>query len=70
MSENRVLRRIFGRNRKKVALYASVSIIMVIKLRRMRGVGNAERMEEIRNAYIVLVGRPEGKRTRKVGGKY
>jgi hypothetical protein len=42
-------------------LYASPDIITVIKSRRMRWVGHVARMEEMRNAYI-LVGKPEGKR--------
>jgi hypothetical protein len=28
----------------------------------MRGAWHAERMREMRNAYIILVGKPEGKR--------
>jgi hypothetical protein len=34
---------------------------MMIKSRRMSCAGYATRMEEIRNAYKILVGKPEGK---------
>jgi hypothetical protein len=73
--ENRVLRRIFGPKRDEVMgewrklhneelrdLYSSPSIIRIIKLRRMRWAGHVARMEEKRNAYRLLVGKPEGKR--------
>jgi hypothetical protein len=43
-------------------LYSSPSIIRVIKSRRMRWAGHAARMREWRNAYRILVGKPEGKR--------
>jgi hypothetical protein len=69
VSENRVLRRIFGPEREEVVggwrrlhneelhnLYASSNIIRVIKSRKMRRVG------EMRNAYKILVGKPEKKR--------
>jgi hypothetical protein len=42
-------------------LYSSPDIIRVIKSRRMRWVGHVARMEK-RNAYKILVGKPEGKR--------
>jgi hypothetical protein len=42
-------------------LYFSPSIIRVIKSRRMRWAGYAARMRERRNAYRILVGKPEGK---------
>jgi hypothetical protein len=70
-----VLRRIFGPKRDEVTgdwrklhneelhnLYSSPNIIRMIKLMRMRWVGHVTRMEEKRNAYRLLVGRPEGKR--------
>jgi hypothetical protein len=73
--ENRVLRRIFGPKRNEVTgewrklhnkelhdLYSSPSIIRINKSRRMRWVGHVERMGEKRNAYRLLVGKPEGKR--------
>jgi hypothetical protein len=34
----------------------------MVKLRRMRWAGHVARMEEERNAYIILVGKPDGKR--------
>jgi hypothetical protein len=75
VSENRVLRTIFGRQRDEVAgdwrrldiekfhnLYASSNIIRVIKLRRTRCERHEGRMGEMRNTYTILVGKPEGKR--------
>jgi hypothetical protein len=43
-------------------LYSSPSIIRIIKSRRMRLAGYVARMREKRNAYRILVGKPEGKR--------
>jgi hypothetical protein len=73
--ENMVLRRIFGPKRDEVTggwrklhneelhgLYSSPSIVRVIKARRMRWAGHVARMGEVRNAYNILVGRPEGRR--------
>jgi hypothetical protein len=73
--ENRVLRRIFGtkrdeaigdwrklRNEELHNLYGSPSIIRIVKSRRMRWAGHVARMGEKRNAYRILVGKPEGKR--------
>jgi hypothetical protein len=73
--ENRVLRRIFGPKRDEVTgcwrklhneelhgLYSSPSIVKVIKARRMRWAGHVARMGEVRGAYDILVGRPEGRR--------
>ncbi|KAJ4428700.1 hypothetical protein ANN_25693 [Periplaneta americana] len=73
--ENKVLRKIFGAKRDEVtgewrklhntelhALYSSPGIIRNIKSRRLRWTGHVARMGESRNAYRVLVGRPEGKR--------
>jgi hypothetical protein len=73
--ENRVLTRIFGPKRDEVTgdwrklhneelhnLYSSPSIIRMIKTRGMRWAGHVARMEEKRNAYIIFVGKPEGKR--------
>jgi hypothetical protein len=43
-------------------LYALPNIIEMIKSRSMRGAGHVTRMEEMRNAYSILVRKPEGKR--------
>jgi hypothetical protein len=43
-------------------LYALPNIIWVIKSRRMRWAVHVARMGEMRNAYNILVGKPEGKR--------
>jgi hypothetical protein len=43
-------------------MYSSPSIIRIIKSRRMRWAGHVARMGENRNAYRLLVGKPEGKR--------
>jgi hypothetical protein len=43
-------------------LYSSPNIIRIIKSRRMRWAGHVARMEETRNTYRILVGKPEGKR--------
>jgi hypothetical protein len=69
--ENRVLRRIFGLKRDEVTgdwrklhneelrdLYSSLSIIGIIKLRRMRWSGHVAQMGEKRNSYRLLVGKP------------
>jgi hypothetical protein len=74
MFENRVLRKIFGPKREEVTvelrklhneelrdLYPSPIVIRVIKSRRMRWVDLVARMREKRNAYRLLVGKPEGK---------
>jgi hypothetical protein len=73
--ENRVLRRIFGPKREDVTgdwrklhneelhnLYSSPNIIRLIKSRRMRWTWHVARMGEPRNAYRILVGKPEIKR--------
>jgi hypothetical protein len=73
--ENRVQRRIFRLKRDEVTggwrklhneelhgLYSSPSIIRVIKARRMRWAGHVARMGEVRGAYNILFGRPEGRR--------
>jgi hypothetical protein len=75
VSENRVLRSIFGPKRDEVTgewrklhseefhgLYSSLDIIRQIKRRRMRWAENVARMGEDRNVYKVLVAKPEGKR--------
>jgi hypothetical protein len=43
-------------------LYTSLSIIRMIKSRRIRWAGHVARMRAKRNVYRVLVGKPEGKR--------
>jgi hypothetical protein len=43
-------------------LYSSPSIIRIMKASRMRWVGHVARIEERRNAYSLLVGKPEGRR--------
>jgi hypothetical protein len=48
-------------NEELYNLYSSKSIIKMIKSRRMRWAGHVERMEEKRNAYRILLGKPEGK---------
>jgi hypothetical protein len=73
--ENRMLRRIFGPRRDEVTegsrklhneelhnLYSSPDIIRMIKSRRMSWAGFVARMCEKRNAYRILMGKPEGKR--------
>jgi hypothetical protein len=73
--ENRELRRIFGPKRVGMTggwrklhneelhnLYSSLSIIIIIKSRRMKWVGHVARMGEKRNVYRLLVGKPEGKK--------
>jgi hypothetical protein len=72
--ENRVLRRILGPRREKVAgiwrrlyneelqnLYTSSNIIRVIKSRRMRWVGHVASTEEMRNAKTTFIGEPDRK---------
>jgi hypothetical protein len=73
--ENMMLRRTFGPKRDEVTgewiklhndelrdLYSSPSIIRIIKSRRIRWAGHVTRMREKRNAYKILVGKPEEKR--------
>ncbi|KAJ4439424.1 hypothetical protein ANN_07548 [Periplaneta americana] len=73
--EYKVLRKISGAKRDEVtgewrklhnaelhALYSSSDIIRNIISRRLRWAGHVARMGESRNAYRMLVGRPEGKR--------
>jgi hypothetical protein len=68
---NRVLRAIFGPEREEVAggwrrlhneelhnLYTSPNIVRVIKSKRMRWAEYVARMGEMKNAYIILVGKP------------
>jgi hypothetical protein len=73
--ENKVPRGIFRPKRDEVTggwrklhneklhdLYSSPSIIRIMKSRRIRWAGHIARMGEKRNAYRLLVGKPEGKR--------
>jgi hypothetical protein len=72
--KNKVLRRIFRPKRDEVTggwrklhnevlcdLYSSPIIIRVIKPGRMRWAGHVARMGEERNAYRLLVGKPQGR---------
>jgi hypothetical protein len=43
-------------------LYSSPNIIRMINSRRMRWAGHVASMGERRNAYMILVGKPEGRR--------
>jgi hypothetical protein len=43
-------------------LYSLPSIIRIMKSRRMRWSGHVARMGDKRNAYRLLVGKPEGRR--------
>ena len=73
VSENRVLRRVFGPKRDEVIgllrklhneelrdLYSLSNIVRVLKSRRMRWAGHVARMGEGRGVH--RVGKPEGKR--------
>jgi hypothetical protein len=72
MFENGVLRGRFGPRRDEVTgdwrklhngelhnLYSSPNIIRTIKSRRMRWAGRVASLGETRNAYRILVGKPE-----------
>jgi hypothetical protein len=45
-----------------MGLYSSPSVVRVTKAGRMRWAGLVARMGEVRGAYNILVGRPEGRR--------
>ena len=75
MFENKVLRKLFGAKRDEItgewrklhnselhALYSLPNIIRNLKSRRLRWAGHVACMEQSRNAYRVLVGKPESKR--------
>jgi hypothetical protein len=75
MSDNRVLRRVFGPKRDELTgewrklhneelndLYSLPNTVRVVKSRRMRWAGYVARMGEDRGVHRVLVGKPEGKR--------
>jgi hypothetical protein len=72
--ENRVLRGIFGPKRDEVTgewrklhneelrdLYSSPHISRIIRSKGMRWAGHVARMGKKRNAYRLLVGKPEGR---------
>ena len=44
------------------ALYSSPNLIRSLKSRRLRWAGHVARMEQLRNAYRVLPGKPQSKR--------
>jgi hypothetical protein len=71
--ESRMLWRMFGPKRDEVTrdlrklhnekinnLYSSPNIIRMMKSRSMRWAGHVARMGATRNAYRILVGKPEG----------
>jgi len=72
--ENRVWRKIFGPKRGEDgswiklpndelhSLYSSHNIVRLIKSKRKRRAEHESRMGDGRGVYMVLVGRPEGKR--------
>jgi hypothetical protein len=75
VSENRVLRGMFGPRREEVEgvwrrlqseelhnLYASPNNNRVMKSRRMRWAGHVVPFGGMRNAYKIFLGKPEGKR--------
>jgi hypothetical protein len=75
VSENRVLRRIFGPKREEITgnwrklhneelhnVYSSENIIIIIKSRRTRRVGHVAHIRMI-YTYKLLVRKPEGKRS-------
>ena len=75
MFENKVFRKIVGAKREEIkgewrklhnaelhALYSSPNIMRNPKSRRLRWARHVARMEQARNAYRVLVGKPEGNR--------
>jgi hypothetical protein len=76
VSENRMLRRVFGPKTEEVAggwrklrneelhnLYVSQNLVRLVESYRLRWRGYVARTTgEIRNEYKILVGKPEGKR--------
>ena len=73
--EKKLIRKIFGAKKDEItgewrklhkaeqhALYSSPNIIRSLKSRRLRWAGHIAHMEQSRNVYRVLVGKPEGKR--------
>jgi hypothetical protein len=79
MFENGMLRRIFGHKREEVTggwrrlhneelhnLNSSPNIIRVIKSKKMGWTWHVALMYEMRNAYKIMVGKPEGKRPLRI----
>ena len=75
MFENKVVRKIFGAKKDEItgewrklhnaelhALYSSPNVIRCLKSRRLRWAGHLAHMEQFKNAYRILVGKPESKR--------
>ena len=72
--ENRILRRIFGpkrdeneewrrfHNEELHCLYRSPNIVRMIKSRRLRWAEHVASVEEGRNSFKILTGKPTGKR--------
>jgi hypothetical protein len=50
------------RNEELHGLYSSPGIFRVVKARRMRWARHVARIGVVRDAYTILVGRPEGRR--------
>ena len=74
MSENRVLRKIFGPKRDEVTgewrkPHNEEFCYLYFSPRRIRTAGHVERMGKVRGAYRVLVGKPVGRRRLDVEGK-
>ncbi|KAJ4435802.1 hypothetical protein ANN_18421 [Periplaneta americana] len=57
------MEKVTQRRTPRIVVYSSPDIIRNIKSRGLRWAGHVARMGESRNAYSVLVGRPEGKRS-------
>ena len=74
VSENRILRQIFGPKRYEIgewrrlhneelhSLYRSPNMVMVVKSRRLRWAVHVARMEESRSVFKILTGTLKGKR--------
>ena len=58
--ENRKWRKLH--NEKLYSLYHAPNIVRVIESRRLRGPGHLARLEDGRNAFKILAGKPTGKR--------
>ena len=43
-------------------MHRSINIVRVIKYRRLRWAGHVARMEKVRNAFKMFIGKPTGKR--------